>query len=169
MQLREKDLPGRHLLELAMNIRQAIDDKALLIINERVDVAPLANADGVHLGEHALSLPDARSLVGNKMLIGRSVHDYDGAIEAQRQGADYLIAGSVFPTCSHPDQSPQGLRFIEDLAPSLHIPYLAIGGINPQNAPAVIRARASGVAVISTILASPQPGRSGAQPEVCYP
>lgn len=157
MQLREKDLPGRHLLELAMNIRRAIEDKALLIINERVDVALLANADGVHLGEHALSPTDVRALVGENILIGRSVHDREGALEVQRQGADYLIAGSVFPTRSHPDQPPQGLRLIEDLAPNLDIPYLAIGGINPQNAAEVIRAGASGVAVISAILASPDP------------
>ena len=155
--LREKDLPGRHLLELAMNIRRAIDDKALLIINERVDVAILANAAGVHLGEHALSPTDVRALVGDHMLIGRSVHNHKGALEAQRQGANYLIAGSVFPTRSHPDQSPQGLRLIEDLAPNLRIPCLAIGGINPQNAPDVIRAGASGVAVISAILASSDP------------
>ena len=157
VQLREKDLPGRLILDLAMNIRRAIDHKALLIINERVDVALLSSADGVHLGEHALSPADARTLVGENMLIGRSVHNYDGALEAQSQGADYLISGSVFPTRSHPGQAPQGLRLIEDLAPNLRIPYLAIGGINPQNAPDVIRAGASGVAVISAILASPDP------------
>ena len=163
VQLREKDLPGRHLLELAMNIRQAIDDNALLIINERVDAALLAGADGVHLGEQALSLGDARTLVGDNMLIGRSVHDHEGALEAQRQGADYLIAGSVFPTRSHPDQASQGHRLIEGLAPNLTIPCLGIGGINPQNAAEVIRAGASGVAVISAILASPQPEQAASK------
>ena len=140
-----------------MNIRQAIDDKALLIINERVDVALLANADGVHLGEQALNPTHARTLVGDEMLIGRSVHDPDGALNAQRQGADYLIAGSVFPTRSHPEQSPQGIRLIEDMASKIRIPYLAIGGVNAENASDVIRAGASGVAVISAILASPDP------------
>ncbi len=157
MQLREKDLPGRLLLDLAINIRHAIDDRALLIINERIDVALLVNADGVHLGEQALGISDARSLVGDRMLIGRSVHDHEGALEAQRQGVDYLIAGSVFPTRSHPNQTPQGLQFIENLGPSVSIPCLAIGGINPLNAADVIRAGASGVAVISAVLASPQP------------
>ena len=160
VQLREKDLPGRLLLDLAMNIRRAIDDKALLIINERIDVALLANADGVHLGEEALNPSDARSLVGDNMLIGRSVHDNEGALEAQRQGADYLIAGSVFSTRSHPGRSPQGLSFIESLEPILTIPYLAIGGINARNAADVVRAGASGVAVISAILSSLQPGET---------
>ena len=81
MQLREKDLPGRHLLDLAMNIRHAIGNKAILVINERVDVALLANADGVHLGESALTPSEARSLLRDDMLIGRSVHDSDGAMK----------------------------------------------------------------------------------------
>ena len=116
VQLREKDLPGRPLLDLAMKIRQAIEGNALLIVNERVDVALLSGADGVHLGEEALSPSEARSLVGDGMIIGRSVHDDEGALKAQQEDADYLIAGSVFPTRSHPGQSPQGLRLVQRLA-----------------------------------------------------
>ena len=157
VQLREKDLPGRHLLDLAMKIKQAIEGNALLIVNERVDVALLSGAYGVHLGEDALSPSEARSLVGHDMTIGRSVHDYEGALKAQQEGADYLIAGSIFPTRSHPGQPPQGLSLIERLAPKLHVPYLGIGGINAENAADVIRAGATGVAVISAILASSQP------------
>ena len=157
VQLREKDLPGRPLLEIAMKLKEAINGKALLIVNERVDVALLADADGVHLGETALTPSQARSLSEAPIIIGRSVHDYDGAIEAQRQGADYLIAGSVYATSSHPGQAPQGLQLLQNLPSELSIPTLGIGGINVQNAPAVIHAGASGVAVISAILASPQP------------
>ena len=157
VQLREKDLPSRPLLDLAMKIRHAIDGNALLVVNERVDVALLSSADGVHLGEEALHPSDARSLVGDGMIIGRSVHDYEGALEAQREDADYLIVGSVFATRSHPGQTPQGLPLVQRLAPRLRIPYLGIGGINAENAADVIRAGASGVAVISAILASPHP------------
>ena len=157
VQLREKDLPGRSLLNLAMKIRYAIDGNALLVVNERVDVALLSGADGVHLGEEALYPSDARSLMGDGMIIGRSVHDYEGALEAQREDADYLIAGSVFATRSHPEQTPQGLALVQRLAPRLRIPFLGIGGINAENAADVIRAGASGVAVISAILASPHP------------
>ena len=157
MQLREKDLPGRPLLDLAMNIRHVIGNKAILVINERVDVALLADADGVHLGESALTPSEARSLIRDDMLVGRSVHDSDGALNAQQQGADYLIAGSVYATRSHPGQSPQGLQLLENLPSELSIPTLGIGGINIQNAAAVIHAGASGVAVISAILSSPQP------------
>ena len=157
VQLREKDLPGRSLLDLAMKIRHAIDGNALLVVNERVDVALLSRADGVHLGEEALSPAEARSLVGDEVIMGRSVHNDEGALKAQQQGADYLIVGSVYPTPSHPGQPPQGLQIIQRLAPNLRIPYLGIGGINAENAADVIRAGASGVAVISAILASPQP------------
>ena len=157
VQLREKDLPGRPLLDLAMKIRHAIDGNALLVVNERVDVALLSSADGVHLGEEALHPSDARSLVGDGMIIGRSVHDYEGALEVQREDADYLIVGSIFATRSHPGQTPQGLPLVQRLTPRLRIPFLGIGGINAENAADVIRAGASGVAVISAILASPQP------------
>ena len=157
VQLREKDLPGRPLLDLAMKIRQAIDGNALLVINERVDVALLSGADSVHLGEEALSPSEVRSLVGDGMIIGRSVHDYEGALEAQREDADYLIVGSIFASRSHPGQTPQGLPLVKRLAPKLRIPYLGIGGINAENAADVIRAGASGVAVISAIFASPHP------------
>ena len=157
VQLREKDLPGRHLLDLTMKLKDAIKGKALLIVNERVDVALISGADGVHLGENALSPSQVRALSDGEIIIGRSVHDAAGAINAQQQGADYLIAGSVFPTRTHPNQTPQGIQLMEELAPSLTIPYFGIGGINATNASQVIRAGASGVAVISAILASSQP------------
>ena len=157
IQLREKDLPGRLLLDLANQLQKAIEGRALLVVNERVDVALLSSADGIHLGESALTPSDARSLAGNKIIVGRSVHDYAGALQAQQQGADYLVAGSVYPTRSHLGQTPQGLPLIEELASRITIPFLGIGGINCENAAAVIRAGASGVAVISAILASSQP------------
>ena len=158
VQLREKDLSGGHLLELASEIQQTIGDRALLTINERLDVALLCDADGVHLGEEALIPTSARRIAGDTLQIGRSVHSVGGALKAQEQGADYLIAGAVFDTRSHPGGRPMGLEFIEELKPALQIPYLGIGGINASNAASVIAAGASGVAVISAILASEQPG-----------
>ena len=158
VQLREKDLPGGRLLELALEIQEAVRDRALLIINERVDVALACGADGIHLGEEALSPSAARHIVGEDLLIGRSVHDMERAIEAQEQGSDYLIAGTVFATGSHPGFKPLGVGFMKEMASAVRIPYLGIGGINASNAAEVIDAGASGVAVISTILASDRPG-----------
>ncbi len=160
VQLREKDLPGGRLLNLALEIQQTIGDRALLTLNERLDVALLCDADGLHLGEEALSPTSARRITGDILQIGRSIHNMRGALKAQEQGVDYLIAGSVFDTRSHPGGRPMGLEFIKELAPMLQIPYLGIGGINTSNAASVIAAGASGVAVISAILASGQPRES---------
>ena len=158
VQLREKDLPGGRLLKLALEIRETVSDRALLIINERVDVALACGADGVHLGEEALSPSAARHIVGEDLLIGRSVHDMERAIKAQGQGSDYLIAGTVFATGSHPGFKPSGVSVMKEMASAVRIPYLGIGGINASNAAEVIDAGASGVAVISAILASDRPG-----------
>ena len=160
VQLREKDLPGGRLLDLALEIQQTIGNRALLTLNERLDVALLCDADGVHLGEEALTPTSARRITGDTLQIGRSVHNLGGALKAQEQGADYLIAGAVFDTPSHPGGRPMGLKFIEELKPVLQIPYLGIGGINASNTASVIAAGASGVAVISAILASEQPRES---------
>ena len=160
VQLREKDLPGGCLLDLALEIQQAIGDRALLTINERLDVTLLCGAYGVHLGEEALSPTSARRIAGDTLQIGRSVHNVGGALKAQEQGADYLIAGTIFDTRSHHGGRPMRLEFIEELKPVLQIPYLGIGGINASNAATVIAAGASGVAVISAILASEQPRES---------
>ena len=157
VQLRENDLLGRRLLELAQELREAIDEKALLLINERADVALACGADGVHLGGEGLDPSVVRRIVGEDILIGRSVHSVDKALEAQDQGADYLIAGTIFATSSHPGFRAAGAGFLKELGSAVGIPYVGIGGINPSNAGKVIGAGASGAAVISAILASDQP------------
>ena len=96
VQLREKDLPGGRLLELAERLRESVGDSALLVINERVDVAVACGADGVQLGEEAIPTAAARAILGPKPIIGRSVHSQDGAAQAADDGADYLIVGTVF-------------------------------------------------------------------------
>lgn len=95
VQLREKDLPGGSLLGLAGEIKAAVAGRALLLINERVDVAMAAGASGVQLGEEALPTATARDILGEEFLIGRSVHSVAGAGEAMTQGADFLV---VAPT-----------------------------------------------------------------------
>ena len=157
VQLREKDLLGGRLLELAHELREAVDERALLMINERADVALASGADGVHLGEEGLEPSVARCVVGEDICIGRSVHSVDKALEAQDQGADYLIAGAIFDTGSHPGFRAAGAGFLEELGSTVSIPYLGIGGINLSNAGKVMGAGASGAAVIRAILASDRP------------
>jgi thiamine-phosphate pyrophosphorylase len=157
IQLREKDLSGGHLLNLALEIKNALDNQALLFINDRVDVALACAADGVQLGENSMTLSDVRPLVKDSMLIGRSVHSVEGALAAQEQGADMLIAGTIFPSSSHPCGPVNGVPFLRQLSGKIAIPYIGIGGINASNAAEIINAGANGVAVISAVLSSPKP------------
>ena len=157
VQLREKDIPPFELLRLARRLRRITEGKALLIINDRVDVALLAGADGVQLGETALDVADVRSLVGPEMLIGRSVHSEVGAVDAECQGADYLVLGTVFDTASHPHGQVGGLELVREVTGAVGIPVLGIGGITSSNAAGVMEAGASGVAVITAITMAESP------------
>ena len=162
VQLREKDLPGGEMLSLATAIQKAAAGKAVLIVNERVDVALAAGADGVQLAEDALPIAQVRRLVGPQALIGRSVHSVEGAGVAVAEGADFLVAGTIYATRSHPKANPVGPKLIRSITQqqagtSKPLPVIGIGGITVDNLDEVIRAGASGVAVITSILASLDP------------
>jgi thiamine-phosphate pyrophosphorylase len=157
LQLREKDLPGGRLLELAEALKKAIGDSALLVVNERVDVAAAVAADGVQLGEEALPVAVARDILGPEALIGRSVHSLEGAVRAAQQGADFLVVGTIYATRSHPGEEPAGPDLIRRIAATCSVPLIGIGGINASNMSEVMQAGASGAAVITSILAAPDP------------
>jgi thiamine-phosphate pyrophosphorylase len=157
VQLREKDMAPFELLRLARRLRRVTQGRALLIVNDRVDVALLAGADGVQLGETALDVSDVRQLVGPDMLIGRSVHSEVGAVDAECQGADFLVLGTVFETASHPDGRVGGLDLVREVTNSVGIPVLGIGGITKANAASVMEAGASGAAVITAITMADDP------------
>lgn len=157
VQLREKNLPGGEQLELAIAIKEAIGSDALLIVNERADVAMASGADGVHLGEAAMPVSQVRSLVGDGMLIGRSVHTVEGAVQAEAEGADYLIIGTVFETASKVGRRPAGVELLREVAEAVKVPFLGIGGVSAEHAAEVLASGASGAAVVSAILGSPDP------------
>ena len=157
VQLREKDMPPFELLRLARRLRLVTKGRALLVVNDRVDVAMLSGADGVQLGETALDVADVRKLVGPDMLIGRSVHSEVGAVDAECQGADFLVLGTVFETASHPDGRVGGLDLVREVTEAVGIPVLGIGGITPANAASVMEAGAGGAAVITAITMSDDP------------
>ena len=158
VQLRDKELPGGALLALASRLRQVMPPHARLLVNERADVALAANADGVQLGEAALPTEAVRLIIGVDALIGRSVHSVAGAVSAASSGADFLLVGTMFATRSHPGVEPAGPDLLRRIAAAgVPLPIIAIGGINAGNAPAVMDAGAHGVAVITSILASPDP------------
>ncbi len=160
VQLREKDLHGAQLLDLAKRLRQAICGRALLVINERVDVAAALPADGAQLGEDAVPVTAARSILGPDMLIGRSVHSVEGAEQAARDGADFLVVGTMFASRSHPGEEPAGPRLLSQVLDNCSLPAIGIGGITVDNCHQVMGAGARGVAVITGILAAPHPGEA---------
>ena len=157
VQLREKDLPGGPLLELAGGIKDSLPDSVLLLINERVDVAAALGVDGVQLGEAALPVPKARRILGPDALIGRSVHSLEGALAAEAEGADFLVVGTMFASRSHLGEEPAGPQLLGEIGAECSLPMLGIGGITAGNVAQVMAAGAAGAAVISAILGAPDP------------
>ena len=157
VQLREKHMPAGSLFDLAIKLRSITQGKALLFVNDRVDVALACGADGVQLGEESLSTPVARNIIGTRLLIGRSIHSVEGAIEAEQQGANLLVAGTIFPSQSHTSAATAGVELLAQVRKEIKIPFLAIGGIPADNVSFAIKARASGAAVIGAIGASRGP------------
>jgi thiamine-phosphate pyrophosphorylase len=159
VQLREKDVGTREFLEQAFVLRQAASELGIpLIINDRVDIALACRADGVHLGQEDMHCAFARRIVGEDMIIGVSVSTADEALEAEADGADYLGVGPLYATATKPDALPAtGLGVLRSIRRAVRIPLVGIGGITDANAGAVISAGADGVAVVSAIVASPDP------------
>jgi thiamine-phosphate pyrophosphorylase len=128
------------------------------IVNDRVDVAQVVGADGVHLGQEDLPLADARAILGPDKLLGISTHTMNQALEAEAGGADYIGFGPIFPTSTkeHPDPVV-GIAGLREVRAKVRLPIVAIGGITAKNAREVVAAGADCVAVISAVLAAPDP------------
>jgi thiamine-phosphate diphosphorylase len=157
VQVREKDLPAGELLQLTQSLLESVEGRAKLIVNDRADIALVARAHGVQLGEEGLPVAAARESIGNGGLIGRSVHSVAAATQAQNNRADFLIVGTMFASRSHPGETPTGPGLMQEISSKCKLPLIGIGGIIPENASEVIQAGASGVAVISYILAASDP------------
>jgi thiamine-phosphate pyrophosphorylase len=156
VQLREKDLPVRELLALSQELRTITKEfGARLFINDHVDVAIAVKADGVHLGHQSMPAKAARKIVGNDMLIGVSTHNLEEAKDAEDEGADFITIGPIFDTPSKSKfGSPVGLSVLKELKNELNIPFYALGGVKSGNIAQVIGAGATGVAMISAIMAA---------------
>lgn len=159
IQLREKDLSSKKMYELAKEIRKITEKKnALLIINDRLDIALATDADGVHLGWQSMPVKEARRFLGKKKLIGVSTHSLKDALLAQKNGADFITFGTIYPTASKQGLTDfKGSEAIKEIRKKIKIPLIAIGGIKEGNIKDVILNGADGVAVISAIMASEKP------------
>lgn len=152
VQLREKNCLGKEFLEKAIKLRELTKKyDALFIVNDRVDIAILSDADGVHVGQDDIPLKEVRKLVGDK-IIGVSANTLEDAIEAKENGADYIGVGSVFPTSTKLDADNVGITMLKEIMDSVDIPVVAIGGIKASNVKQIQNERILGYAVVSDIL-----------------
>lgn len=155
VQLRMKDADGAEMLAKAKEIEALADRYSkFFIVNDRVDVAILSGADGVHLGQSDIPVAEARSLCGEAMIIGVSVNTPEEAVEAVEGGADYLGVGSIFTTTTKPDaEQALGLDAIVRIREVVgEVPIVAIGGINRGNILDVFRHGADSAAVVSAVM-----------------
>lgn len=166
VQLREKDLPDRELLDRATRLvamaREHAPNPPAIIINDRVDIALLANADAAHLGQNDLHIHHARALAGDRLILGLSTASLEQARDALRLGADYCGVGAIFRTTTkHKDNiaGPDLLRRYLAHEPTLP-PHLAIGGITPQRAPELAASGCLGIAVCAAVCARDNPAAS---------
>jgi thiamine-phosphate pyrophosphorylase len=157
VQLRDKTTPGGKLLETARKLKTITRGKALLIVNDRVDVAVAAEADGAQLPEDGIPTLAARTLIGKYAVLGRSVHAVETAVQAGREGAEFVVAGTIFKSPSKPDVKPAGIGLITEITKATNLPVLAIGGVTAKNIGDVVKAGAAGAAVISAIANAEDP------------
>jgi thiamine-phosphate pyrophosphorylase len=159
IQLREKDLSGQDLFQLAYKTRDLCARyDAQLFINDRVDVALAVDAAGVQLGKASIPIETARALLGRHKLIGYSAHSLDETQTAQQSGTDFILFGPVYFTASKaPYGTPQGVATVKQIVEKVTVPLYAVGGINLDNIVDVRNAGVRGVAVISAISSAQNP------------
>lgn len=158
LQLRRKAELGKRFLELAFAMREMTrQHNVLFFVNDRVDIAALVAADGVHVGQDDIPCSEARKLLGPNAYIGVSAETVAEAIAAEQSGADYLGVGAVYPTSSKLDAGFTGLSGLREIATAVRIPIVAIGGINEANASEVMAHGAHGFAVVSAVMSAQNP------------
>lgn len=148
IQFRDKTSTDKESIKTALVIRVVTRrHKVPFIINDRVDIAIAADADGVHLGQDDLPVNTARAILGKNKLIGVSTHNLEQAINAQEDGADYIGIGPVYATPTKPDYQPVGEELLKEIKEKVAIPFVAIGGINKDNLHRVLDSGANAVCV----------------------
>jgi thiamine-phosphate pyrophosphorylase len=164
VQLRDKDASASAMFQQALALR-ALTHRygAKLSINDRLDVALAAGADGVHLAAQSLPVAEAVAVAAGRLLVGRSVHALDEAIACARDGADYLTFGHIFPSNSKPGEPPRGVSQLATIVQAVDVPVMAIGGITRANIEQTLATGCAGVAVISAILSAADPRAAASQ------
>ena len=159
VQLREKNCPAGEFVQLAGNLKDRLAESNVpLIINDRVDVALAAGADGVHIGQEDIPYHQVRSMLGPNRIIGLSVNTYAQLMEADRTDVDYLSLSPVYPTQTKKDtKEPFGLEGLRKARSMTQKPLITIGGVNKQNLASIMATGMDGVALVSAICAADSP------------
>lgn len=153
VQYRDKEKSRREIYEEAIRLRKLIKDfNAVLIVNDYADIALAVDADGVHLGQDDLPIEEARKIMGSNKIIGISTHSLEQAKEAEKGGADYIGFGPIFRTTTKDAGIPKGTDMLKEIKRQVHIPVVAIGGINIENIRSVLDTGVDAVAIASAIL-----------------
>lgn len=163
VQLREKDLDEEAFLQEAIEIRKLCKEYQVpFIINDNVEIAVKCSADGIHVGQEDMVASDVRNRVGDDMIIGVSAHTVEEAVEAVKNGADYLGLGAVFSTSTKLDVENMSAETLKAICDSVDVPTVAIGGISKKNILQLTGSGVDGAAVVSAIFAAEDPGKAAA-------
>ena len=161
VQIREKTKDTLDFYNLALKVKEITARYDVpLIINDRVDVALAIDADGVHVGQSDMPCDVTRKLVGPDKIVGISAATIDEAKKAEKDGADYIGTGAVFPTATKDDAPKITKKDLKEIVDSINIPVVAIGGINHDNACELIDTGIAGLSVVSAIMSSDNPKKS---------
>lgn len=165
LQYRNKRASARELFESSIELVSLLAPlNVSVVVNDRADVAALAGASGVHVGQEDLGVEEARQVVGTEKLVGVSTHNLEQFQRAAASSADYIAVGPIFETGTKSNPDPVvGAEFIRRIRPLTDKPIVAIGGITLERAAGIIEAGANSVAVISDILGAPEPGKRARQ------
>ncbi len=156
LQLREKDMDMDAFANEAAQIRALCHRYGVpFLVNDSVEVARRAGADGVHVGQRDMPADKVRALLGPGCIVGVSAQTVEQALEAERRGADYLGVGAVFSTSTKRDVAPVSRRTLREICAAVSIPVCAIGGITLENAPTLAGTGIAGLAVVSAVFAAP--------------
>ncbi len=155
IQYREKNKSTKDMIEEARQLKEICEGKAILLVDDRVDVALAVGVDGVHIGQEDIPYETARLLLGMNKIIGLTVHNLEEAIEAEKLGVNYIGLAPIFKTDTKEDaREPIGTKMIETVRKNVSLPIVAVGGINKHNVKDVIDSGADSVVSIYAVLSS---------------
>jgi len=161
MQIREKDKSTREYMHLAEKVHEiAVKYNVPLIIDDRLDVALAVGAEGVHLGQSDMPVNTARKIVGDNMIIGATTKTVEQALEAVKNGADYLGVGAIYPTTTKVKTVLTSVDTLKEICKAVSVPVNAIGGLNKDNCHVLANTGISGICVVSAIMKSPEPRKA---------